>query len=396
MDSVRNPFAPGAGNQPPELSGRDDILSAADIALQRILLQRHAKSQILLGLRGTGKTVLLRKLESMAEAHGYKTSFIEAPEDKTLPQLIYPRVHQVLRKLSIIETAKQKVRSALQALHSFVGTFQVNVGEDISISVDPELGTADSGILEYDLSELFIRVGEAAKAANQGWAFFIDEVQYLSSEDLSAMIVAIHHVNQKNLPVIFFGAGLPQVAALTGDAKSYAERLFDYPTVDALNLESAISAIKHPIIEEEESIEEGALQAIFEKTKGYPFFLQEWGYQAWDIADASPINKDDVERATSFALKRLDEGFFRVRLDRLTPKEQKYVFAMAELGEGSYRCSDVAEKLGESTQKLGTCRAQIINKGMIYSPAHGDIAFTVPMFEEYLKRIQNSGIENSE
>lgn len=385
MDPVRNPFAPGAGSQPPELAGRKEIVSAASIAMQRVIQGRHEKSQILLGLRGTGKTVLLNKIESLAEEHGLITSFIEAPENKSLVELIYPRIHQVLRKLSMIEVAKSAAYSAMRALSSFASRLNISMG-DFSLSIDPEIGVADSGILEYDLSELFVRIGEAARAAGKGWVLLIDEVQYLSGEELSALIVAIHKVNQKRLPVIFFGAGLPQVAALSGDAKSYAERLFNYPSIGALDRDSAREAIRRPILEEEESISDSALDSIVHQTQGYPYFLQEWGYQAWNITDASPIGEGDARSAVPFALQRLDEGFFKVRFDRLTPKERTYVFAMACLGGGPYRSADVAEKLKESVQSLGPCRAQIISKGMIYSPAHGDIAFTVPMFDEYLRR----------
>lgn len=392
MDPVRNPFAPGAGSQPPELAGRDEIISAAEIALQRILLGRHDKSQILLGLRGTGKTVLLNKFEQLAESRGHLTAFIEAPEDKSLAELLYSRIHQVLRKLSAMESAQAAAHSAMRSLRSFASAFHISVG-DVSISVDPETGTADSGNLEYDLTDLFIRVGEAARSAGMAWTLLIDEVQYLSEPDLSALIVAIHRVTQKNLPIMFFGAGLPQVAALSGDAKSYAERLFDYPTVGALDSTAATAAIRQPIEDEEESISNDALQIIMDRTQGYPYFLQEWGYQAWNIADAPPIDADDVERASSAAIRRLDEGFFRVRFDRLTPKEREYVIGMAKLGKGPYRSSDVADELGERVQSLGPRRATIIRKGMIYSPAYGDIAFTVPMFEDYLGRISQSAPE---
>lgn len=385
MDEVRNPFAPGAGSQPPELAGRDKIISDADIALKRIMIGRHDKSQILLGLRGTGKTVLLNQIEKMAQQAGYTTSFIEAPEHRKFAELIYPKVHQALRKFSMIESAKATALSAMRSLRSFASVFKVTIG-DVSLAVDPEAGSADSGILEYDLSELFIRVGEAAKSAKQGWALLIDEVQYLSSDALSALIVAIHRVNQKGLPVIFFGAGLPQIAALSGDAKSYAERLFNYPPVGPLEKNSAIAAIKQPILEEGEAIEEAALEKIAEVTKGYPYFLQEWGFQSWNIADSSPITVDDIQKASPGALKRLDEGFFKVRFDRLTPAERKYVIAMAKLGEGPYRSSDIADILGERAQSLGPRRSQIISKGMIYSPAYGDIDFTVPMFDDYLRR----------
>ncbi len=385
MDPVRNPFAPGAGSQPPELAGRSDILSSADIALQRILIGRHDKSQILLGLRGTGKTVLLNKIEQMAQGHRHQTSFIEAPESKPLADLLYPKIHQILRKLLLIENAKSKAHSAMRTLRSFASVFRVGVG-DISISIDAEAGSADSGNLEYDLSDLFIRIGEAAQSAGTAWTLLIDEVQYLSEEELAALIVAIHRSNQKRLPIIFFGAGLPQVAALSGDAKSYAERLFNYPAIGALDDQAAKAAIQQPINEEEESISEAGLQNIIAKTQGYPYFLQEWGFQAWNVAEQSPISIEDVRRASPEAISRLDEGFFRVRLNRLTPKEREYIFNMAKLGDGPYRSSDVALLLNKSAQSLGPRRAKIINKGMIYSSAHGDIDFTVPMFADYLRR----------
>lgn len=385
MDPVRNPFAPGAGAQPPELAGRDGIVSEADIALQRVLLGRHEKSQILLGLRGTGKTVLLNKIEQIAESHDHITAFIEAPEDQSLAQLLYPRIQQALRKLSMVEGAKAKALSAMRALRGFASVFEISIG-DVSLSVDPEPGSADSGNLEFDLSELFVRIGEAAKSAGTAWTLLIDEVQYLTREELSALIVAIHRINQKQLPVMLFGAGLPQIAALSGEAKSYAERLFNYRPVGALNDTAAFAAVRQPIEDEGEEITDGALERIVELTQGYPYFLQEWGYQAWNIAADSPIGAEDINNASSIALRRLDEGFFRVRFDRLTPKEREYVIEMANLGDGPYRSADVADALGERVQSLGPRRAKIIRKGMIYSPAHGDIAFTVPMFADFLRR----------
>lgn len=385
MDPVRNPFAPGAGSQPPELAGRAEIISAADTALQRILLGRPTQSQMLLGLRGVGKTVLLNKIEQIAEGHGYITSFIEAPEDRELVDLLYPKVHQALRKLSRNEKAKAASYAALRALRSFASVFKISMG-DFEVSVDPEPGVADSGNLEFDITELFLKIGEAAKAAGQGWVLLIDEVQYLSPDELGALIVAIHRVNQKALPILLFGAGLPAIAALSGDAKSYAERLFIFPRVDALSESDASNAIRQPIDEEGESIEQSVLDCIVKLTRGYPYFLQEWGYQVWNASPASPIDETCMAVAGTEALRRLDEGFFKVRIDRLTPKEKEYVIAMARLGSGPYRSSDVADMLGEKLTTLGPRRAQIIAKGMIYSPAHGDIAFTVPMFDEYLKR----------
>ncbi len=387
MDPVRNPFAPGAGSPPPELAGREDILADADTALQRAMQARPARSQILLGLRGTGKTVLLTEIARRAEDFGHVVSQIEAPENRTLPELLYPRLQQVLRKLSLIESAKATSMAGFRALGSFAGAFKISVG-DFAVSVDPEPGVADSGNLEYDLSEVFLRVGNAAREASRAWTLLIDEVQYLSQGDLSALIVALHHANQRQMPVVFFGAGLPQLAALSGEAKSYAERLFNFPAIGPLNPAAAAKAIRQPIFDEGEEIVEAAVDEIVTKTQGYPYFLQEWGYQTWNIAVNSPIGIDVAQRATLEATRRLDQGFFRVRFDRLTPKERDYVFAMAALGQGPYRSSDVAAELGEDIAALGPRRASIIRKGMIYSPAHGDIAFTVPMFDEFLNRIK--------
>ncbi len=385
MDPVRNPFAPGAGSQPPELVGREEIITDADTALLRVLLGRPTQSQMLLGLRGVGKTVLLNRIEQLAEGHGYLASFIEAPENRKIVDLLYPKIHQILRKLSLIEGAKAAAHSALRALRSFASVFKISMG-DFEVFVDPEPGVADSGNLEYDITELFMKVGEAARAAGRGWVLLIDEVQYLSIEELAALIVAIHRINQKTLPVLFFGGGLPAIAALSGDAKSYAERLFIFPTVDALSNDEAADAIRRPIEEQGESIDDDLLHKIVALTRGYPYFLQEWGYQVWNASPQSPIDITCIEVAEQEALRRLDNGFFKVRIERLTPKEKEYVAAMARLGSGPYRSSDVADMLGEKLAALGPRRAQIIAKGMIYSPAHGDIAFTVPLFDEYLKR----------
>ena len=283
--------------------------------------------------------------------------------------------------------ARATAARAMRALRSFAAVFKIEMG-DFSVSVEPELGSADSGDLESDLTDLFVRVGEAVKAAGSAWTLLIDEVQYLKERELAALIVALHKTSQKQLPVLFFGAGLPQIAAMSGDAKSYAERLFAYPAVGALSEEDARSAIVQPLEEEGVQIDEDALHEITVKTKGYPYFLQEWGYQSWNTAQGFSITLQDTQAAAKAAILRLDDGFFKVRFDRLTPKERSYVFAMAQLGPGPYRSSEVAEKLGEDPKSLGPCRSQIISKGMIYSPSHGDIAFTVPMFDEYLIRTQ--------
>lgn len=385
MDPVRNPFAPGAGSRPPELAGRQLIIEDARVAIERALLGKPSRSQMFLGLRGVGKTVLLNTVEAMARERGHLTSIIEAPESKSLGELLLPRVHQVLRKLSVTDHAKAKAHEAMRALRSFASVFKLEYG-NLAIAVDPEVGVADSGDLENDLPELFVRIGEAAKAAGKAWTLLIDEVQYLSQKDLAALIVSLHKINQANLPVLFFGAGLPQVAALSGEAKSYAERLFHYPDVGALPETDAKAAIQQPVSDEGASIDDAALTEIFLKTRGYPYFLQEWGHQSWNLAAGNTITLNDARQAEATTLKRLDEGFFKVRFDRLTPKEREYVIAMAKLGNGPYRSSDVADALGETAQSLGPRRAQVISKGMIYSPSHGDIAFTVPMFNDYLIR----------
>ncbi|MGI9322959.1 MAG: AAA family ATPase [Pseudomonadales bacterium] len=386
MNPVNNPFAPGAGTQPPELAGRDYIISNARTALQRVAAGRHAKSQILQGLRGTGKTVLLNKVKHLAEANACMVAFIEAPEDGTLASLLYPQVHQVLRRLSALENTKAQAHRAMRALKSFASAFKVSMG-DITIAVDAEPGTADSGNLEFDLCDLFTRIGEAAKSAGQPWVLLIDELQYLRKDELAALIVALHRTSQENLPVLFFGAGLPHLAAMAGDAKSYAERLFDFPSVGPLDQEAASQAIRQPIENEGESISAPALKQLLAVTKGYPYFLQEWGFQAWNTATTSPISKSDVTEASTTALQRLDEGFFRVRYDRLTPKEKEYVIAMTRCGQEPYRSADIAQRLGVPMSSLTPRRASIVTKGVIYSPAHGDVAFTVPMFEEFVRRM---------
>lgn len=385
MEDVRNPFVPGAGSKPPQLAGRDNVIRDADIALRRVLAGRHDRSQILYGLRGTGKTVLLSHIEAAAADAGWITSFIEAPDDSSLPKLLGPELGKTLRKLSMTETAKASALQAFRALKSFVSSFRVELS-GVSIAVDAEPGVADSGNIELDLTELFLIVGQAARDAHKGWAIFIDEVQYLDKTELGALIVALHRVSQRSLPILFFGAGLPQIGGMTGDIKSYSERLFRFPPIGPLDEEAAAHAIREPILAEGEAIKDEALEQLVGKTSGYPYFLQEWGYQAWNLADASPITLDHVQAASQNALRRLDQEFFRVRLDRLTPKEREYIIAMADLGDGPYRSADVAAKLDAVPQKLGPHRSKIISKGMIYSPAHGDIDFTVPMFADFVRR----------
>lgn len=385
MDEIANPFAPGAGNPPPELAGRAEVLHGANVALGRIINGRHHQSQILLGLRGVGKTVLLNRIRHMAEELGYQVAYIEAPEGQKLEVLLVPAIRGILQRLSIVEAAKEKAHEALQALKSFASVFQITY-QDFGISVDPTPGVADSGDLTRDLQELLIKVGEAAAAAGCGAAILVDEIQYLKKEELSALIVGLHRISQERLPVTFFGGGLPQIAKLAGDAKSYAERLFEFPEIGPLSPDDAIDALREPIAREGAAIDDDALDEIVRTTEGYPYFIQEWGYQAWNIAELSPITKDDAEKAERRALARLDSGFFRVRFDRLTPREREYVRAMAELGAGPQRSSEIARMLGKDIQSVAPFRSNVIKKGMVYSPSYGDTAFTVPLFDAYLRR----------
>ena len=385
MDPKKNPFSPGAGTPPPELAGRGAVIAAAETALARTKSGRHARSLVLLGLRGVGKTVLLNRLQELAEAEGYLTVMLEAPEDKKLAAMLVPPLRAALFKLSRVETARTYAKRGLAVLRAFASAFKVSMG-DVEFGVDAETGSADSGDLEADLPEVFLAVGAAAKEAGRAVALLIDEVQYLNAADLAALLVSMHKVGQKGLPVLFFGAGLPQLAALTGEAKSYAERLFEYITVGPLTDDEARAAIQAPVEREGARVTDGALRNIVGRTRGYPYFLQAWGSQAWNTAAASPIVETDAEAASAVALKRLDDGFFRVRFDRLTPREKDYMRAMAELGPGPHRSGDVAKTLGISVSTAAPLRSGLIAKGMIFSPQHGDTAFTVPMFDEFMKR----------
>jgi hypothetical protein len=346
---------------------------------------RPAKSQLLLGLRGVGKTVLLNRIAELADGEGYQEVVLEAPEDQRLAAMLVPELRKLLFRLSRKEKAKSLAMRALGVLRSFAKAFKVKVG-DVEFMVDAEPGIADSGSLDSDLLEVLLSVSVAARAADSGVALFIDEVQYLEAPDLAALIVAVHKLTQKSLPFILFGAGLPQLAGIAGDAKSYAERLFDYPEVGRLTVAAACDAIVTPIEREGATIDSDAIELIVEKTQGYPYFVQEWGHRAWNAAKASPITIQNVQTASATAIAALDAGFFRVRMDRLTPREKDYVRAMAELGPGPHRSGEIAQKLGIPVTKAGPLRNGLIKKGMIYSPQHGDTAFTVPMFDDFLKR----------
>ncbi len=388
MDPIKNPYAPGAGTQPPELAGRDELRETVRIALERVRAGRPTKSILMVGLRGVGKTVLLDRLRDDAETAGIQTLRVEAPESRSLPAILAPQLRQALLRLSRNEQAKEFAQRALRGLAGFAKALKIKYQDiEVGLDFDPEPGLADNGDLEHDLQALLEVTGAAAKKAGTALAMFVDELQYVDEEELAALITALHRTAQRSLPVVLVGAGLPQLPGKMGRAKSYAERLFDFPQIGPLPSDAARLAIAKPALDEGVSVDEDALDRILQETRGYPYFLQEWGKHAWDTANASPITLQDVERATASAIAALDESFFRVRLDRLTPLEKKYLRAMAELGPGPHRSGDIAEQLGREVTSLGPTRSQLIVKGAIWSPSHGDTAFTVPLFDEFMKRI---------
>ena len=388
MDPRRNPYAPGAGTPPPELAGRDDLIERASIALDRIRGRRSARSFILYGLRGVGKTVLLNQIRLDAEARGIASVKIEAPEERSLPGILAPSLRATLIRLSRGEAAKAGAAKAMRALASFAKALKVKYQDlEFGLDIEPEAGLADSGDLDNDLSELLATVGAAAAERETSVVMFVDELQYVPEGQLASLIMALHSASQSQLPITMVGAGLPQLVGQMGRAKSYAERLFEFVPVDRLDDDAARAALTIPAAREGVAYTAAAVGEILHRTRGYPYFLQEWGKHAWDVATASPIQQADAERATADALAELDASFFRVRFDRLTPAEKRYMRGMAELGSGPHRSGDIADALGRKVTTMAPVRNALIGKGMIYSPAHGDTAFTVPLFDGFMKRI---------
>ncbi len=387
MDPMENPFSPGAGTPPPELVGRDSILEEARILLGRSRQKRSAKSMLLTGLRGVGKTVLLHEIKRLADGFDYRSVFIEASENKPLAALLAPHLRGLLFELNRVAGAGNKVKRALVVLRSFVAGIKLSVGDfSLGLDIEPQKGLADSGDLEIDLPNLFTAIGEAAEDRKCAVVILIDEIQYLNQKELGALIMSMHQMQQLQLPVVLLGAGLPVLPGMAGESKSYAERLFSFPAVGVLSEQDAIRALKEPALAKQVIFELPALEEIFNLTKGYPYFLQVWGYETWNLATSSPITLSTVQRATLQAIQRLDADFFRVRFDRLTQAEKNFLRAMAELGSGPQRTSDVAEKLSVKVAGLSPVRAALMRKGMIYSPSHGDIMFTVPLFDQFMIR----------
>ena len=386
-DRRRNPFHPGAGSPSPELAGRDELLERAAVALDRIRAGRGARSVVLYGLRGVGKTVLLTTIWNRAEADGLVVVALEAPEHRSLPGMLVPALRTSLLRLNRLKRATAGVTRALRALAGFA-KLKVRYDDlEIALDVEPEPGLADSGDLDTDLGDLLVAVGEAAKGRETAVVLTIDELQYVPETQLAALIAALHRAGQRQLPITMIGAGLPQLLGQMGDAKSYAERLFEFVRVGPLDPAAATAALRLPVEREGEAIDDGTIAAILADTQGYPYFLQEWGKHCWDAAASSPISAGDVAGARELAVAELDGSFFRVRFDRLTPKEKRYLRAMAELGPGPHRSGDIAAEMAGQVTSLAPTRNSLIAKGMLFSPGHGDTAFTVPLFDSFMRRV---------
>lgn len=387
MNPITNPYTPGAGAPPPELAGRDELRERVRICVERLKIGNPAKSLILVGLRGVGKTVLLDRMRFDAEGLGMRTLRIEAPENKSLPAMLAPELRKALLAMSTVEAAKEVSQRALKALAGFARSLKIKFSDiEVGIDYEPEKGLADNGELESDLTALLVQTGEAAKAAKTVMVMFIDELQYVKQDQFAALISALHRCAHLKLPITMVAAGLPQLLALAGEAKSYSERLFDYPKVDKLSRQDALDALRKPAEELGVLYTDDAAFEIIDKTQGYPYFLQMWGKYTWDLAQSSPITLDVVHQATQLTIAALDESFFRVRLDRTTPSERRYLRAMADLGAGPHRSGDIAAQLGKTVSSQAPVRSGLIRKGIVWSPTHGDTAFTVPLFHEYLMR----------
>jgi hypothetical protein len=385
MDPVLNPYSPGAGTRPPALVGRDGEIEAMDVALQRLRRGRDGRSQLLTGLRGVGKTVMLNEFEQVAGGRGYFHEHVEVGEDGDLTPRLAAAFRRILLSMEARKRIGQRIRRALGVLKAF--SIRLPDGLELSIDVDAVTGPADSGDLATDLSGLFVELGEVARDHDTGVLITIDELHYVALHTLEALVMGLHRAAQLQLPITIAGAGLPSLATLTGEAKSYAERMFTFPVIDSLPDDEAREALVVPAADEGVRWEEAALADVLVATQGYPYFLQEFGKQAWDAADGpNVITADDVGRSIPVATAELDDGFFRVRTGRTSDPERAYLRAMAELGPGPVRSGEVAALLSKKTTALGPTRDGLIKKAVCYSPRYGEIDFTVPLFDGFMKR----------
>jgi hypothetical protein len=394
MDPVRNPYAPGAGQRPPELAGRDSELSAFDVVLERIAHGRPERSLVLTGLRGVGKTVLLNQLRSAAISRGWGTGKIEARPEQSLRRPVSSALHMALRELGPRHRDQDSMDEVLGVVKAFAQRGQpadakVRDRWQPGIDVPAATGRADSGDMEIDLVELLSDAAGVAADIGSGIALFIDEMQDVQPDDVSAICAACHELSQQGAPLIVVGAGLPHLPAVLSASKSYSERLFRYLRIDRLDREAADRALLAPAEREDVAFEPAALDALYEAADGYPYFVQAYGKVTWDVAASSPITADDVAMAAPAAEAELAVGFFGSRYDRATPSEREYMHAMAELGGpggAAVATSEVAVSLGRKPASLSPARDSLIKKGLVYSAERGQIAFTVPHFGRYLLR----------
>jgi AAA ATPase domain len=385
MDALSNPYTPGAGTKPPALTGRDAQLEHFELLLGRLEIGRAERSMLITGLRGVGKTVLLTTFEAMSEERGWFPAFREIRHDTELRSLMARMARRVLRAMSRSERASERARRVLGVLKAF--TVKTPEGIELSIDVEALVGLADSGDLEEDLTDLLVELGQAARAANSGVVFLLDEIQFLDQRSLEALISALHRVAQRELPLTLVGGGLPSIPRLAGEAKSYAERLFRFPRIGRLDREAATDALILPARAEGIEYEPTAVARILELSEGYPYFLQEYGRHVWQVARQSPISATDVERARTLVQAGLDEGFFTVRFERATDAERRYIAAMAELGDGPQQSGQVASSLGYAgAGQTSVTRSSLIDKGLVYSPEYGLLDFTVPHFADFMRR----------
>lgn len=386
MEIGLNPFSPNAGSRPPELVGRDEVLNDAQTMIARLPRRLSVQSMLLTGIRGVGKTVLLNEVSRLAEdGKVVYPIYLEATEDRTLAEMLASPLRMTLLKLDRIAKTKDVVRKGMIGLRNFLGTVKVQYG-DFGIELDPQLGLSDSGDMEADLTDLFCAVAEAAADNGKGIVLLVDEVQYLSERELGALVMAMHRLQQLALPMAMIGAGLPTLPGLTGNAKSYAERLFVFPEIGALSKENSIRAIRVPLAGANVRINDDAAEFVFQRSGGYPYFIQEWGFQLWNFVQEEPITLADAKCVDVAVADKLDRSFFRVRMERLTQAERAMLFALAEMEGPMYKLQEVADHLKMNVRALSPRRSSLIAKGMIYSPGTGLVAFTVPLFAEYLQR----------
>lgn len=387
MDPISNPYSPGAGKRPPALVGRDDQIEAFDVAVRRLAVGRSDRSQMLTGLRGVGKTVLLRQFRDIAAGHGWVSQSLEAGEDSPFVRQIAAAAQGALLDITPGRRLSQLASRVLGVLRSFQLSWGIPEAGTITLGVDPVDGQADSRILQRDLTDLLREVAQHAKDRNKGVVVTIDEIQHLPKQHLRPLVVGLHEISQLDLPLLMVGAGLPSVLGLLGDARTYAERLFSFVDINSLDDGAAAQALTEPASVEGVAWEEGAIEESLSLTQGCPYFLQEFGRQTWRMAEGpNRITRQDVLDAAPLARAELDAGFFRVRMDRTTDAQRAYLAAMAAMGHGPHRSGDVAAALGKKTTQVGPVRHSLIQRGLCYSPRHDVIAFTVPMFDEFVRR----------